>query len=208
MIEYNSSEYLNYLEEQRQKVRRVDSKAYRGVLGLSWEIENFGSEKKLVIKKTKEVLPPSKIKGDILVVGARYGSDIDLLTLAGYKNILGIDIYDPPKHPKVLYLDAHFLSKLNRKFGLFYIYHVMEHLLYPSKVISEIEKVITPGGFVSVTVPTPLRKKEGRDAQTEFDSVEDLIKAFEDKNFRVHQECKLSELNMRSIVFQYVGRQL
>jgi len=41
MIKYNSPEYFNYLEEQRQKVRRVDSKAYRGVRGLSWELENF-----------------------------------------------------------------------------------------------------------------------------------------------------------------------
>jgi len=203
MIKYNSPEYFNYLEEQRQKVRRVDSKAYRGVRGLSWELENFGSEKKLVIKRTKEILPPAKIKGDILVVGARFGSDIDLLTLSGYNNIVGIDIYDPPKHPKVSCLDAHFLSKLNRKFGLIYLYHVMEHLLCPSKVISEIVKIIIPGGFVSVTVPTPLRKKEGRDAQTEFDSFEDLIKAFEDKNFRVYRECKLSKLNMRSIIFQY-----
>ena len=197
-----SINYQKYLEEQRQKVNRLDLK---GKNGLAWELDNFGKDKRVIINQMQRIIPPSRIKGDILVVGARFGSDIDLLALAGYQYIVGIDIYDPPKHPKVLFKDAHSLSQLDHKFGLVYVYHVMEHLLFPSKVIREIQKPIIKNGFVVVVTPSPLRKKEGRDAQTEFDSFSDLIGAFLNNNFQLYKNCKLPKhLKMNMAIFRYL----
>ena len=174
--------YEDYLECQKSKVNKLISE---NVNGLNWELKNLKKAKTKHINTLLKYVPVEEVeKSGVLVVGARFGSDIELLEKAGYKDVEGIDIYDPPLHPRIQYCDAHELSKLKKQYSLIYLYHVMEHLLYPTKVIKEIRKSLLFGGIVSVVVP-PLNRKKAIDAQTEFHSYRELQYAFVHNKFSI-----------------------
>lgn len=175
---------FNYEEYIKLQKSKVEGLLQKGVNGLNWELENLLTEKEKHINKLVQEIPPKSIKGGVLVIGARFGSDIELLEKAGYKDVVGVDLYDPPLHPKVQCCDAHEISKLKKTYGLIYLYHVMEHLLIPSKVIEEIRKSLRYEGCVSVVVPR-LNRKKAIDSQTEFNSFHDLQEAFVRRKFNI-----------------------
>lgn len=112
----------------------------------------------------------------VLVLGARWGSDIQFLRESGFSNVAGIDLYDPPLSEYVQYGDAHFLSNYFEKnsFDAIWAHHVFEHFFQPSRVIEEIKKIVKDRAFIYIGLPFAGGKNK-YDAQEEFNSPAEFV---------------------------------
>ncbi|MCR5876539.1 class I SAM-dependent methyltransferase [Phenylobacterium sp. J426] len=96
--------------------------------------------------------------GQVLVIG---GGEIGSGAAALYTGcqVLGTDIYASP-HTQVL-ADAHDLPFLDATFDAVWIQAVLEHVLDPPRVVSEIHRVLKPEGLVFADTPFLQHVHEG-----------------------------------------------
>ncbi len=165
------SSYDEYVSLQKFKPLNMTKKEREE--GTEWEIRVYKKYKKELIKELKKNHSVDQIK-HILVIGARFGSDVLLLREGGYAcKITAIDLHDPPLNENVIFGDAHDLSFLKDDVDMIWAYNVFEHLLKPSKVISEICKY-SNNCTIALGVPNFEIDKDPYDAQEEFENIDDL----------------------------------
>lgn len=110
-------------------------------------IKKFISNKKNISRKK------------ILVIGsATEGLDTDFLWAANF-DIVGIDIY-PSKTTNII-ADAHYLPFAKSSFDGVWIQAVLEHVVNPQIVVSEIERVLKKDGVVYAETPFMQQVHEG-----------------------------------------------
>lgn len=185
--------YSSYIKSQQSKAKSIQKKGD----GVEWEKDNVYEIKKKNLKRVNKDFKLSNCHS-ALVLGARFGTDIDILKKFGIKDVIGVDIYHPPLREDILICDAHDLSSLLVKdFDLVFCHHVFEHFLHPSKVVGEIFRVLNSKGIVVVATPPISFKNErkGNDAQIELDGFDDLVQLFEDYNFCTKINEEVSENN-------------
>jgi len=127
-------------------------------------IRNFLIGSNIVsIKNYQYLLQNLKYKNNVLIVGGgTVGSGSDKFFL-GCKNnsveIESIDIYFSKNITAIA--DAHYLPFKDNKFDLVIIQAVLEHVINPNKVVSEISRVLKKGGIIYAETPFMQNVHEG-----------------------------------------------
>lgn len=132
---YNN--YEEYLEHQKSKANH-GTLLREKLLGEFWgpNCEGF----RLNFKPYKDILSTCK---NALCIGARVGEEVFVLREMGL-DAIGMDLVDNP--PLVIKGDCHNLEFEDKSYD-FIFSNIFDHVLYPEKFISEIERVIKPGGY-------------------------------------------------------------
>lgn len=86
----------------------------------------------------------------ILCVGARAGNEIVAFKELKFTNILGTDLY-PNKD--IIKDDMNNMQFKNNAYDFLYSHHSLEHTVYSKKAVSEMKRVVRPGGLIFVVVP-------------------------------------------------------
>lgn len=84
-----------------------------------------------------------------LCLGARTGQEVFVLQELGLTDTIGIDLNDDP--PLVIEGDVHDVPFEDNSFD-FVFSNIFDHVLYPEKFVSEIERVLSPGGYCMLHV--------------------------------------------------------
>jgi len=96
----------------------------------------------------------------VLVVGAgTRGDGADPLWATSQATVIGFDIY--ASHNTDFVADAHAIPLADASVSGVWIQAVLEHVLDPQKVVSEIERVLAPGGVVYAETPFLQHVHEG-----------------------------------------------
>lgn len=133
----NYSNYEEYLKHQKSKADYGTPLRQR-LLGELWEPDCEGF--RLNFKPFKDMLANCK---NALCLGARTGQEVFVLKEMGIEDSIGIDLTATP--PLVIEGDVHDLKFENESYD-FIFSNIFDHVLYPEKFISEIERVLKPGG--------------------------------------------------------------
>ena len=149
--------YKEYIEKQKEKVFAAKHKELGG---LWWEVEYHKDDKLHMVQEIGKVISLEKKK--ILIIGARWGSDVLAFMFGGYKreDIIAVDLHDPPLSDLVRFGDAHDLSFCDKDIDVVWIYHAFEHFLKPSLVLNEIRKYTKQQAHIVIVHP-PFDSKRG-----------------------------------------------
>ncbi|OGS18145.1 MAG: hypothetical protein A3J83_07430 [Elusimicrobia bacterium RIFOXYA2_FULL_40_6] len=124
------------------------------------------SEKRIELwKRRLAIIRAVSPKGAILDIGAGIGTFLQLAKQGGYI-VTGTETSETAIHlAKKLYgvvLDAGQLSNINydaASFDIITMWHVLEHVPFPSQVIKECFRILKPGGHFVVAVPNDMEFK-------------------------------------------------
>lgn len=133
----NYSNYEEYLKHQKSKADYGTALRER-LLNDLWESDCEGF--RLNFKPFTEILSNCK---NALCLGARTGQEVFILKEMGIEDSIGIDLVATP--PLVIEGDVHDLKFESQSYD-FVFSNIFDHVLYPEKFISEIERVLKPGG--------------------------------------------------------------
>lgn len=165
---YKFKNYNEYID--LQKVKTLDIKKRSKWMKEEWETKLNYFEKIF----SNLIRDYSLNNGsDSLCLGARTGQEVKALQKLNMKSV-GIDIV--PNEPLVIFGDIHEIPFENDKFDLIFT-NIVDHSLYPNKLISETERVCKPGGIILFHIT--VGKSTDKFGVTEISSsksVEDLFK--------------------------------
>lgn len=162
----NYEDYVNF-----QKNKTLDPVRREKWLNEEWEIKLVGFEEEF--NKIINIQPSILSKGDdCLCLGARTGQEVQALKNLGMK-ATGIDLV--PCEPLVTAGDIHDLKYENDTFD-FVFTNIIDHTIYPQKMISEVERVLKPGGHFFLQMQVNIKQDE----YTEYvpNSAEEIINFF------------------------------
>lgn len=95
----------------------------------------------------------------LIVGGGTIGAGMDALYHDPNVDIVGFDIYATP-HVQLI-ADAHRMPFKDRSFDVAVIQAVLEHVVHPAEVVSELCRVLCPGGLVYAETPFMQQVHEG-----------------------------------------------
>ncbi|MAH43386.1 hypothetical protein CL614_06770 [archaeon] len=130
-------DYEEYVAFQSEKTLNPDKR--KKWLNEEWrlKIEGFKAE-------FNKILGGLSKDSRCLCIGARTGQEVVALNELGIDSVVGIDLV--PHLPLVVKGDMHNLEYENESFNFVYS-NVFDHSIDPEKMISEIERVLVPGGI-------------------------------------------------------------
>lgn len=131
------SSYEEYLTHQKSKANH-GTPLYNSLLNELWESDCEGF--RLNFKPYNKIL---KTLDNALCLGARTGQEVFVLKELGL-DAIGIDLVDTP--PLVIEGDVHELQYEPDSYD-FIFSNIFDHVLYPEKFVSEIKRVLRPGGY-------------------------------------------------------------
>jgi SAM-dependent methyltransferase len=158
--------YDDYVEHQKEKT--LDPVRRKKWLGEEWELKLNGFTE--IFQRCKDILKPGM---KALCIGARTGQEVVSMIDLGI-DAIGIDLV--PNEPHVILGDMHNLDFDDASFD-FVFTNVFDHSLHPDKMVSEIERVLIPGGFFLLQMQ--VQQEIDAYAENEIDSVDgDIIPLF------------------------------
>jgi SAM-dependent methyltransferase len=156
-LNLNSYEnYGDYIDHQSKKTLNPEKR--EKWLNQEWNLKIDGFKKEF--KKIEQWLLHD-IEKKCLCIGARTGQEVVALKELGLKNTIGIDII--PCLPHVIEGDMHDLKYEDNSID-FVFTNILDHSLMPDKFISEIERVLKPGGVCYIQMQIGI----DQDEYTEF----------------------------------------
>ena len=164
MVDFNKS-VLN-----KKKFFENDGSSFvkRRKVSIPKKIKNFFSSDSRITKKNIykiiNLLNVYKNPRILIIGGGTMGNGIE--NLYKFENIISFDIYSS-KHITLI-ADAHSLPFKNLSFDLVIIQAVLEHVLEPNLVVSEIERVTKGNGLVYSETPFMQQVHEGAYDFTRF----------------------------------------
>jgi len=130
-------DYDDYIIHQKSKANHGSPLRNR-LLGELWEPDCEGF--RLNFAPYKDILSTCK---NALCLGARTGQEVAVLKELEL-DALGIDLVDNP--PLVIEGDVHNLKFEDASYD-FIFSNIFDHVLHPDKFVSEIKRVLKPGGY-------------------------------------------------------------
>jgi len=131
------SSYEDYIIHQKSKANH-GTPLYNALLNELWESDCEGF--RLNFKPYEDII---KSLPTALCLGARTGQEVFVLREMGV-GAIGIDLVDTP--PLVLEGDVHDIQFEDDSCD-FVFSNIFDHVLYPDKFVSEIKRVLKPGGY-------------------------------------------------------------
>ena len=176
----NYVSYDDYIKHQKSKAD-YGTLLREKLLGEFWEPNCAGF--RLNFKPYEEILSTCK---NALCIGARVGEEVFVLRELGL-DAIGIDLVDNP--PLVIKGDCHDLSFEGENCD-FIFSNIFDHVLYPDKFISEIERVVKPGGYCLLHLSVNVRD-DAHAANVLLNS--DYVVSLFKKNITVLENQKLNQ---------------
>ena len=159
--------YDEYIEHQ--KVKTTDPRRRKLWLNKEWDMKIQIFENVFQNYKDKGIL---KENMKAICFGARTGQEVVALNNLKLDGI-GIDIV--PQEPYVIVGDIHKAPFEDNTFD-FVFTNIMDHSIYPEKFISEMERVLKPGGHCLVQLQ--LNCKSDEYAENDIYNSQSVIKLF------------------------------
>jgi len=159
LVDFNNSilkKEIFYLEKGRSKVRRTKEGIIRSTRDKHRKKNNITITN--IDFLTNEIL---KIKNPkiLIIGGGEIGSGMESLYLNHKEKICSFDIYNSPNVDFIA--DAHQIPIRNESFDVVIIQAVLEHVLNPQKVVSEIWRLLKLNGIVYAETPFIQHVHEG-----------------------------------------------
>lgn len=157
------NDYESYVAHQIEKT--MDPKRVEKWKTTEWEskIDGFLD----VFNKNKDI-----IKSKAICLGARTGQEVEALKRIGI-DAIGIDFVSFP--PLVIKGDVHNVDFPDGSFS-FVFSNIFDHVLYPEKFISEIERILCSGGHCLLHIQSSREPDEY--AENFVDNIQDVIWLF------------------------------
>lgn len=174
--------YSEYIKHQKEKT--IDP-----VRRKKWLDEEWAPKLQAFKECFKQVLGEDLLAKRCLGICARAGQEIQAFRDLG-ADAIGIDLVPCP--PLVLFGDMHGIPFPDNEFDIVYS-NSFDHSLYPEKFLSEIQRVVKPGGLVllhlllGVNLRNP-NPRQGYDI-CELDSSGEVIKRFRNSEVLLNQKC-------------------
>ncbi len=184
--------YEDYVKFQSSKT--LDPVRREKWLGPEWQLKIDGFKNEF--SKLNNFLTPDK---RCLMLGARTGQEVVALNEMGVKDVIGIDIV--PHEPLVVVGDMHNLEYEDNSFDFVYT-NVLDHSITPEKLVSEVERVLKPGGLFYLQIQLGLNQDEF----TEFvihNPVYDVLPLFE-KSYCVLMRPIPGGTNFAAMNFEFI----
>jgi len=134
-------DYDTYISHQKEKT--TDPNRRKLWLGKEWQMKIDIFKKVFTYHLTHGYLKKGM---KCICFGARTGQEVVALQQLGM-DAIGIDIV--PQEPYVIKGDIHNPPFENSQFD-FVFTNIMDHSIYPDKFITEMERVVKPGGFILI----------------------------------------------------------
>lgn len=142
------------------RYRRLDAflEKLRGDIYPEVETEGHSLITREMFKRLTETYPTAP-GGTVLDVGCGQGVGLEVFKSAGLEPI-GITLGDDAevcraKGFEVVEMDLSFLDFEDGRFDLVWCRHALEHSVFPFFTLSEMHRVLKPGGVLYVEVPAP-----------------------------------------------------
>lgn len=152
------------------------------------------------VKEESDAIKGQLVGDDIYILdaGCRDGWTIEFLNSIGYRNVLGIELFDEyvnycnQRGRKAEKGDLHNLTYKDNTFDMVYCRHVLEHCLDPVKVMDEMLRVVKQGGVVYCAFPLE-QETFGKHttAIPDVETAQNILKGVSSKYKIIH--CDLSE---------------
>ncbi len=183
-------EYEEYIKFQSQKT--LDPEKRRKWLGEEWDLKLDGFKKEF--SKFGESLRKDMKS---LCIGARTGQEVVALKEMGVDEVIGIDIVPHPPH--VIEGDMHNLDFEDETFDFIYT-NIFDHSINPSKMMSEMERVLKVGGHIFLQCQVGIDQDEYTESIIE-DPIYDILTL---TNTTFCAVCQPIERNFAGMNFEYV----
>jgi SAM-dependent methyltransferase len=133
--------------------------------------------------------------GKVLCLGARAGWEVEGAILAGFKGSIGIDLH--PGTAMVMKADWHDMPFKDNSFENAFT-NSIDHCLYFPKLVSEIRRVLVPGGVFFLTATQyeewktkPIADRMEKSLEALFwDDTDDLLPEFQKAGFIVFESWR------------------
>lgn len=136
---YNFKNYNEYLELQKTKTLNLNKRSL-------WLKEEWTSKLEYFENKFSNIIDTYSIKtkSKSICLGARTGQEVKAFQNLNIDSI-GIDIV--PNEPLVIFGDIHEIPFNNNMFDIVFT-NIVDHSLYPEKLVEESERVCKSGGII------------------------------------------------------------
>lgn len=165
--------YNDYVKLQKSKAPHGSSLNIRLSKGGDlWDSDCAGFKKHFI--PFKDIINKST---KAICLGARTGQEVHVLKEMGLKDTIGIDLVDAP--PLVIEGDVHNVNFGDDTFD-FVFSNIFDHVLYPDKFISEIERISKPNTYCILHLSPGIKMSGGGDfhAANELEDSETVINLF------------------------------
>ena len=118
----------------------------------------------------------------------------------------GIDINSSNIYPEITFIKSDFISyKFNNSYNLISLFHVLEHLPDPNKVIKKIYNLLYPKGLVIISVPNSksLAFKIGKSDYFHLDSPRHLFIPNPKAIIKILKDCGFVNIRQHHPLFDY-----
>lgn len=119
----------------------------------------------------------------VLCVGCRNSAELDYFRDKSVREVLGIDLQSD--NQDILVMDMHAMTFPSESFDLVYSSHSLEHAHDPQQAVKEFLRVVRPGGVIAVEVPVNYDKENPTGDLYDFETLDNLLRLFNDHIARV-----------------------
>lgn len=181
------SSYEEYIKHQKSKADH-GTELYKKLRTTLWESDCEGF--KLNFKPYSNLIKYSK---KALCLGARTGQEVHVLREEYKLDAIGIDLVETP--PLVMQGDVHDLKFDDLSFD-FIFSNIFDHVLYPEKFISEIDRVLLKNGLCLLHLSVAENGHPDNDYWSccEINSSKQVINLF-GENYEILEDKKLNQPN-------------
>ncbi len=121
-----------------------------------------------------EKVPGVDRSSKVLCVGCRNVHELDAFRDAGFKNIVGVDLFST--NPQILVMDMHDLKFDNDSFDILYSAATFEKAYDPQRVANEFLRVVKSSGYIILEVGA--HYKTGEVDRHDFENLPNLYQFF------------------------------
>ncbi len=141
---YESEQYISHSNTQKGLIYKV-----------------YHAVRKFMFSQKYRLIEKQNTSKTVLDVGSGTGYFLNYMQSKGYQ-VQGIEVSDQPRNASIQNFglrvntpDKLIAGKIEGKFGIITMWHVLEHIYDPYAYIAAIKNLLEPGGKLVVAVPNP-----------------------------------------------------